>query len=78
LEDCIYIFGIKYCDLYYLNYVHLLKNLFYLRMLSRLLSLVTFLGFGKLYVLLCQTLSVEVHERKIKAIWPFKLIELLL
>jgi hypothetical protein len=44
--------------------VHHLKNLFYLHILSRLLGLIAFLGFGSLYVLLCQTLLVEVHERK--------------
>ncbi len=78
LEDCIYIFSIKYCDLCYFNFVHHFKNAFYFHMVSTLLGLIAFLGFENLYVLLCQTLSVEVHERKIKAIWPFRLIDLLL
>jgi hypothetical protein len=58
--------------------VHHFKNAFYFHMVSTLLGLIAFLGFENLYVLLCQTLSVEVHERKIKAIWPFRLIDLLL
>jgi hypothetical protein len=65
LEDNIYIINIKYCDLNYLNYVHHLSNLFYFHMLSRLLGLVTFLGFRGMYVMLCHTFSIEVHERKI-------------
>ncbi len=68
LEDCIYIFGIKYCDLYYLNYVHHLKNLFYFHMMSMLLGFVAFLGSGSLHAMLCETLSIEAHERKIGAI----------
>jgi hypothetical protein len=64
LEDNLYIINI-YCDLNYLNYVHHLMNLFYFHMLSRLSGLVIFLGFGSLYVMLCQTFSTEAHERKI-------------
>jgi len=78
LKDCIYILGIKYCDLCYFKYVHHLRNLFYFCIVARLLGSVEFLGFGSLYVLLCQTLSIEAHERKIGAIWPFKLIDFLL
>jgi hypothetical protein len=51
-----------------LNYVHHLRNLFYFQMLPRLLGLVTLLGFGSLYVMLCQTLSIEAHESKIEVI----------
>jgi hypothetical protein len=32
------------------------------------LGLVTLLGFGSLYVMLCQTLSIEAHESKIEVI----------
>jgi hypothetical protein len=78
LKGCIYIISIKYCDLCYLNYVHHLKNLLYVHMLSGLLGLVAFLGFGSLYVMLCQKLFVEAHERKIGTIWPFRFINLLL
>jgi hypothetical protein len=52
LKDYIYILSIKYCDLYYLNYVHHLRNLFYLHILLGLLGLVALLGFGSMYVML--------------------------
>ncbi len=65
LEDCIHIFSINYCYLCCLNYVHYFKNLFYLHILSELWGLVAFLGFENLSVLLCQTMCVETHEKKI-------------
>jgi hypothetical protein len=48
--------------------VHHLKNLFYFHMMSMLLGFVAFLGSGSLHAMLCETLSIEAHERKIGAI----------
>lgn len=73
LENYIYIFGTKYYDLCLCASSQELVLLPYV---------VRVVGFSWIFGiwesnLFCQTLFVEVHERKIGAIWPLRLINLL-
>ncbi len=74
LEDFIYILGTKYCDLCLCASS---QELILPPYIVRVVGFSWIFGIWE-FGLFCQTLSIEVHERKIGMIWPFRLIDLLL